>query len=56
MIRKLMKLIQNYDKIMEVIENNKNITEEPKKKKSYSTFNTPVDQVEYIAEKVKGEK
>lgn len=61
MIRKLVKLIQNYDKIMLVIENSEkpiSVTkiEPAKKSKSYSLFNTPLDQREYIAEKQKGEK
>lgn len=59
MIRKLMKLIENYDKIMAVIENNeKSVTKinTAKSGKKYSLFNTPQEQREYIAEKQKGEK
>lgn len=54
-IKKLMKLVENYDKIMSVVENNKETITKDKKAKSYSTFNTPMDQVEYIANKTKGE-
>lgn len=59
MIRKLMKLIENYDKIMEVIENSeKSVTpiNTAKSSKKYSLFNTPQEQRDYIAEKQKGEK
>lgn len=55
--KKLMILIDNYDKIMEMLENNKEANE-PKKetKKYYSLLNTPHDQVEFINKKLKGEK
>lgn len=52
--KKLMILIDNYDKIIEMLENNDN---KPKKtKKAYSLFNTPMEQQEYINKKMKGEK
>lgn len=54
-IKKLMKLIENYDKIMAVIENNPKPITKDKKAKSYSIFNTPIDQIEFIAKKTKGE-
>lgn len=62
MIRKLVKLIKNYDKIMMVIEEYEKSSVkvkkvEPKKtnKKSYSLVNTPIDQKEYIDKIMKGE-
>lgn len=56
MIRKLMKLIENYDKIMAVIEDKPVTVEKPKedKPKSYSIFNTPSDQKEYLEKYLKG--
>lgn len=54
MIRKLMNLIKNYDKIMLLIE--KSNVDEPKKKKFYSTFNTPQSQLDYIEQHMKGER
>lgn len=52
--KKLMILINNCDKIIEMLENNDN---KPKKsQKAYSLFNTPMEQQEYISKKMKGEK
>jgi hypothetical protein len=53
--KKLMILINNCDKIIEMLENNDN---KPKvsTKKAYSLFNTPREQKEYIDKKMKGEK
>lgn len=52
--KKLMILINNCDKIIEMLENNDN---KPKKsQKPYSLFNTPREQQEYISKKMKGEK
>lgn len=52
-IKKLMILADNYDKIMEMLDNNS----KPKvTSKSYSLFNTPKDQKEFIEKKLKGEK
>ena len=61
MIRKLVNLIKNYDKIMLVIENYENETvtkpkATEKSTKRCSTLNTPKAQLEYIADKMKGEK
>lgn len=59
MIKKLMNLIKNYDTIMKIVEEHKEIKVEqvvPKEKgKAYSTFNIPKDQLEYIIKKEKGE-
>lgn len=62
MIRKLVKLIKNYDKIMEMIDNydkdTVKVTQiEPKKSKgkAYSMFNVPREQMDYIVKKQKGE-
>lgn len=52
--KKLMILINNCDKIIEMLENNDN---KPKSSsKSYSLFNTPKEQQEYINKKSKGVK
>lgn len=52
--KKLMILINNCDKIIEMLENNDN---KPKNTpKSYSLFNTPKEQQEFISKKMKGEK
>lgn len=52
--KKLMILIDNYDKIIEMLDSSK----ETKKtsKKAYSLFNTPKEQKDYINQKMKGEK
>lgn len=56
MIRNLMDLIKNHDKIIAMlneynkVDNKVEKKTEVKKSKSYSTFNTPKDQLEYIAE------
>ena len=59
MIKKLITLVKNYDTIMKIVEEHKEIKVEqvaPKKKgKPYSTFNMPKDQLEYIIKKEKGE-
>lgn len=60
MIRKLVNLIKNYDKIMSVIENSEKtdtVTPVAKvtSKKSYSLANTPREQKEFIEKKLKGE-
>lgn len=59
MIKKLMQLVKNYDTIMKIVEEHKEIKVEkvaPKEKgKAYSTFNIPKDQLEYIIKKEKGE-
>ena len=58
-IKKLNKLIENYDKIMSLIdENNKKEDKKEDKKeeiKRYSFFNTPENQKKYIAELEKRE-
>lgn len=58
-IEKLNKLIENYDKIMSLIdENNKKEDKKEDKKeeiKRYSFFNTPENQKKYIAELEKRE-
>lgn len=61
MIRKLVNLIKNYDKIMLVIENYEStaVTKTKSTEKSTkrcSTLNTPKEQLAYIADKMKGEK
>lgn len=55
MIKKLMNLIKNYDKIMLLLENNDDVVKS-KEKKFYSTFNTPRSQLEYIEKHMKGER
>jgi len=60
MIKKLVKLIKNYDKIMKMVEeydkNTIKVTKvETKKSKSYSMFNVPKEQLDYIEKKQKGE-
>lgn len=61
MIKKLVKLIKNYDKIMEMIDNYDKDTvkvtkiETKSDKKAYSMFNVPREQKEYIVKKQKGE-
>ena len=57
MIRKLMTLIKNYDKIMAMIDEKDTIkvTKVDTKEKRYSTFNMPKDQLDYIQKKEKGE-
>ena len=52
--KKLMILINNCDKIIEMLENND--TKSKKAPKAYSLFNTPQEQKEYINQKMKGEK
>ena len=52
--KKLMILINNCDKIIEMLDNNDN---KPKNTpKAYSLFNTPKEQREFISKKMKGEK
>ena len=51
-IKKLKKLLENYDKIMVMIDVK---NEEPKKDKRYSSFNTPKSQLDAIAKLQKGE-
>lgn len=56
MIRKLMTLIKNYDKIMAMIDEKESVkVTKVDTSKMYSTFNTPKEQVEYIEKKMKGE-
>lgn len=54
--KKLMILINNCDKIIEMLEKN-NESKKPTEssKKSYSLFNTPKTQADYITKKMKGE-
>lgn len=52
--KKLMILINNCDKIIEMLENND--TKSKKAPKAYSLFNTPQGQKDFIADKMKGVK
>ena len=52
-VKKLINLVKNYDKIMVLIENKQ--PEKVEKPKKYSTFNTPLTQLEHIISKKKGE-
>lgn len=54
MIKKLIGLIKNYDKIMKIVEEDKKFVK--KSRKRYSAFNTPLSQLEYIDKIKKGEK
>lgn len=54
-IKKLMILINNCDKIMEMLDSSENNSKN-KSPKAYSLFNTPREQRDYINKKMKGEK
>lgn len=54
-IKKLMILINNCDKIMEMLDSSENNSKN-KSSKVYSLFNTPREQRDYINKKMKGEK
>lgn len=54
MLKKLINLVKNYDKIMELVEKSNIKPEKPKKDKKYSMFNTPKSQIDYIANKKGG--
>lgn len=60
MIRNLMDLIKNHDKIIAMLNEYNKVDNKVEKKtenksKSYSTFNTPKDQLKYIEKIEKGE-
>jgi hypothetical protein len=60
MIKDLMDLIKNHDKIIAMLNEYNKVETKVEKKvenkpKAYSTFNTPKDQLEYIAKIEKGE-
>lgn len=61
MIKDLMDLIKNHDKIIAMlneynkVDNKVEKKTEVKKSKAYSTFNTPKDQLKYIEKIKKGE-
>lgn len=54
-IEKLKKLIENYDKIMSLIDENNKKEDKKEEIKRYSFFNTPENQKKYIAELEKRE-
>lgn len=54
-IKKLNKLIENYDKIMSLIDENNKEEDKKEEIKRYSFFNTPENQKKYIAELEKRE-
>lgn len=54
-IEKLNKLIENYDKIMSLINENNKKEDKKEEIKRYSFFNTPENQKKYIAELEKRE-
>lgn len=54
-IEKLNKLIENYDKIMSLIDENDKKEDKKEEIKRYSFFNTPENQKKYIAELEKRE-
>ena len=54
-IEKLKKLIENYDKIMSLIDENDKKEDKKEEIKRYSFFNTPENQKKYIAELEKRE-
>lgn len=54
-IKKLNKLIENYDKIMSLIDENNKKEDKKEEIKRYSFFNTPENQKKYIAELEKRE-
>lgn len=54
-IKKLNKLIENYDKIMALIDENNKKEDKKEEIKRYSFFNTPENQKKYIAELEKRE-
>lgn len=54
-IEKLNKLIENYDKIMSLIDENNKKEDKKEEIKRYSFFNTPENQKKYIAELEKRE-
>lgn len=54
-IEKLKKLIENYDKIMSLIDENNKKEDKNEEIKRYSFFNTPENQKKYIAELEKRE-
>ena len=54
-IEKLNKLIENYDKIMSLINENNKKEDKKEETKRYSFFNTPENQKKYIAELEKRE-
>ena len=55
MIRKLIKLAKHYDELMELIDN-KDVKKKKSVGKKYSTLNTPTNQLDYIANVMKGER
>lgn len=54
-IKKLNKLIENYDKIMSLIDENNKKEDKKEEIRRYSFFNTPENQKKYIAELEKRE-
>lgn len=54
MIKKLIGLIKNYDKIMKIVEEDKKGAKNSGKR--YSAFNTPLSQLELIEKRKKGEE
>lgn len=54
-IEKLNKLIENYDKIMSLIDENNKKEDKKEEIKRYSFFNTPENQKKYIAKLEKRE-
>lgn len=54
-IEKLKKLIENYDKIMSLIDENDKKEDKKEEIKRYSFFNTPENQKKYIAKLEKRE-
>ena len=54
-IEKLKKLIENYDKIMSLINENNKKEDKKEEIKRYSFFNTPENQKKYIAKLEKRE-
>lgn len=54
-IEKLNKLIENYDKIMSLIDENDKKEDKKEEIKRYSFFNTPENQKKYIAKLEKRE-
>lgn len=55
MIRKLINLVKNYDKIMQLIEE-KPVKKSSKASKRVSFLNTPQNQLDYIENVMKGDK
>ena len=63
MFKKLKTILENYDIIMSIVEEHKKHEvkftkvepKDDKKEKSYSMFNVPREQQDYIVKKMKGE-